>query len=46
MEDVVGDVRDERPVVADQQDCLVGIPEVVLEPPSRFQIEMICRLVE
>ena len=46
MQDVIDDVGDERAVVADQQHCFVGAAKVLLEPPRRFEVEMVCRLVQ
>src|SRR5450759_4665288 len=41
MEHVIHYVGEKCAIMTDQQDCLVGIPEVILQPARRFQIEVI-----
>jgi hypothetical protein len=46
MEDVVYDVCKKSAVVTDQQNRLVGILQVILEPSRGLEVEVIRRLVE
>ena len=46
MENVISYVGNESTVVAYQQYRLVGAANVLLEPLRRFQIQVICRLVQ
>ncbi len=46
MEHVIHYVGEESTIMTDQQDCLVGISKVVLQPTRRFQIEVIRWLIQ
>ena len=46
VEHVIDDVRQKCAVVADEENRFVGRLEIVLEPASRVEIEVICWLVE
>jgi hypothetical protein len=46
VENVIDDIAEKGTVVADQENRLVRIPEVLLQPARRFQIEVIGRLVQ
>src|ERR1700716_1652825 len=46
MEHVIHDIREKCPVMADQENRLVGGFQVVFEPPGRLEIQMIRPLIE
>ena len=46
MQNVIGNLGEECPIVADQQDRFVGAAKILLEPACRFQIQVIGWLVE
>src|SRR5438093_9526516 len=46
IEDMVDDVLQRRTVVTDQQHRHRRLPEKLLEPACRLEVEMVCRLVE
>jgi hypothetical protein len=46
MENMIDHTGQKCAVVTDQQDCFLCIPQVLLQPARRLQVEMIRRLVE
>src|SRR5687767_7371093 len=46
VQDVVNDGAEESAIVTDQQHCAVGVLEVLLEPASGIEVEVIGRFVE
>jgi hypothetical protein len=46
MEHVIHDIREKCPVMADQENRLVSVFQVVFEPSGRLEIQVIRRLIE
>src|ERR1700738_2840632 len=46
MEHVIHDIGEKRPIVADQQNRLVSVLQVIFEPSGRLEIEVISRFIE